>query len=311
MSTKRKSIGLVGYACDFGGTVAGSGLGPKVLREMGLADSIRRLGWDLTDYGDVEKGALIAPPVQFSEGESSSKNFAEVYSACAELNQKVKKILSDGHIPLVLGGDHSTSIGSVPAVADYYAQKGENIGLLWVDAHPDINTPETSPSGRFFGMSVAALLGLMPGALSSLQQKSPAIKFENLAFIGLRDVDPDERTLINARCSKGAFPMGSIDGEGIKNVLNQALEIVLEATSGVVLSFDLDVCDPNFAPGTGTPKRGGLTYRESRYLLEKLADSGKLVAIEFVEFNPTLDRSGQTAEVALSLIQSVLGERIL
>lgn len=310
MSTRTDSIGIVGFACDFGGSVAGSYGGPSALRSKGLLDLISALGISPIDYGNVTKDILKNTSIEFSDGETSSNNAPEVYAACAELYKKTSEVLKDGHRPLILGGDHSLSIGSVAAVADFYAAKGKKIGLLWVDAHPDINTPKTSPSGNFFGMSVAILLGLVPGALSSIQKNSPSISFENLSFIGLRDVDPEEKILLNERCP-GAFAMNSIDEIGICATVNRALEIVTRNTEGFVLSFDLDACDPNFAPGTGTPKRGGLTYRESHYILERAAATKKMVGIELVEFNPSLDRNGETAEVALSLVESALGKTIL
>jgi arginase len=309
-SGNHRALGIVGYACDFGGTVAGSKNGPQALRARGLIQAATELDWSVTDYGDVHGGVAHNPSVPFSTGEISSKRANEVFSACFELNRLVRKILNDTRLPLVLGGDHSLSIGSVSAVADHFATKGQKIGLIWVDAHSDINTPETSPSGHFFGMSVAVLLGLVPGALASLQKIAPAVRFENLSFIGLRDVDPGERELLLKSCPS-AFAMNAIDGEGIKSVVSRAIETASRDTEGFVLSFDLDACDPNFAPGTGTPKRGGLTYRECHYILERAVASEKLLAIEFVELNPDLDPSGQTADVALSLIQSALGKRIL
>lgn len=299
-----KRVGIVGFSCDSGGIVAGSKLGPKALRNTGVSRLANSLGWDVLDYGDVE---LATTTPTFSALELSCNRPKEVYAACAGLNHKVKQVIADGRMPLILGGDHSLSIGAVSAVADSY----NRIGLLWVDAHPDLNTPKTSPSKNFFGMSVAVLLGLVPGALASLQNKSPAVSFNNLSFIGLRDVDEGERELIHQNCRGSSFSMDDIDEQGIRSVVDQALETVTKDTDGFVLSFDLDACDPNFAPGTGTPKRGGLTYRETHYILERAAASKKMLAAEIVELNPTLDPSGQTTEVAISLVSSILGKTIL
>lgn len=299
-----KRLGIIGFSCDSGGIVAGSKEGPKALRNAGVISVANSLGWEAIDYGDITPES--SKP-RFSAEELQCKQPGEVYAACAGLYTKVAQVLSEGGMPFILGGDHSLSIGSVAAVADHY----KRIGLLWVDAHPDINTPVTSPSKNFFGMSVAVLLGLVPGALFSLQQRPPAIHFENLAFIGLRDVDDGERELINRSCRSTSFTMDDIDGIGIREVVDQALAAVTKDTDGFVLSFDLDACDPNFAPGTGTPKRGGLTYREAHYILERAAASGKMLAAELVELNPGLDPGGQTTEVALSLVSSILGKSIL
>ncbi len=310
MSTQGQRYGLIGFACDFGGTVSGSKDGPGRLRDRGILSVFSNLGHEVADYGDVTPSNAHIPQTSFTQEERNSKNSREVYSSCAELYSRTTQVLQDSRIPFILGGDHSLSIGSVAAVADHYAINGKKIGLLWVDAHPDINTPETSPSGRFYGMSVAILAGLVPGALASLQKSGLAVRFENLAFIGLRDVDPGERLLLKQRCP-AALTMSLIDELQIRAAVDQALEAVTNGTDGFVLSFDLDACDPHFAPGTGTPKRGGLTYRECHYILERAAATQKLASIEVVEFNPGLDRNGETAEVTLSLAESILGRTIL
>ena len=314
-TSNNRKYGVIGYACDFGGTVSGSWEGPRALRALGLIKTFKELGADVIDYGDVSGYADPNDPrlkssVAFHEEELRSKNVQAVHYATSQLYNLTRKVLEDGRIPFILGGDHSLSIGGVAAVSDYYQSQGKKIGLLWVDAHPDINIPSSSPSGRFFGMSVAILLGMVPGGLKSIQQHSPAVSNKDLAFIGLRDVDPFEREYLRENVP-GASSMSRIDEEGIKHVINSALEQITKNTDGFVISFDLDACDPNFTPGTGTPKRGGLTYREAHYILETVATSGKLLGIELVEFNPSLDASGQTGEVAISLVESLLGKTVL
>lgn len=303
------SYGIIGFACDFGGSVEGTREGPRTLRDRGLAEMFARLNLPSTDLGDASVTADIALP-KFSEGERRCKRVEEVFRACADLERKTRGALAAGLTPIILGGDHSLSIGSVAGVSNHFAAQNKRIGLIWVDAHSDINTPDTTPSGNFFGMSVAVLAGLMPGGLQSLQKKSPAVQKNNIAFVGLRDVDPGEKEIIR---SNGIFAatMKDIDKNGAAWAIERAIETAAKDTAGFVVSFDLDACDPHFAPGTGTPKRGGLTYREAHLVLELLCESKKMVSFELVEFNPRLDRNFETADVAVSLLESALGKSIL
>jgi arginase len=308
-----KNIGIIGYACDFGGTVSGTRAGPKRFREKGLEHRLQSLGFNVTDFGDAElalPASIVHPSnaVKFSEQEAQCKFPFEVFTVCKDLYKLTNDALSAGNFPLVLGGDHSLSIGSVAAIADYYHP--QPIGLIWIDAHPDINTPLTSPSKNFFGMSVAVLTGEFAGGLSSLQQHSPAIPHKNLSFIGLRDVDQGEKELIRNK-QLSAFSMSEIDKYGIYHCIQESIKIASADTAGFVVSFDLDVCDPHLVPGTGTPMRGGITFREAHLVLETLAASQKMLGFDLVELNPTLDQNDITVDLALGLLESVFGKRIL
>ena len=213
-------------------------------------------------------------------------------------------------MPIVLGGDHSLGAGSVGATADVAATKGHEIGLLWVDAHGDMNTPATTTSGNVHGMPLAALLGPEPAELSRIGARSPKVRAERTVLIGVRNLDDQEKEVI--RASKvSVFTMKDIDRHGIAVVMERALAIAGEGTSGIHVSFDLDVCDPVIAPGVGTPVKGGLNYREAHMVMEMVADSGKLLALDLVEINPILDTQNQTAILGAELALSALGMRIL
>jgi arginase len=304
MKQQNKHISIVGYAYGGAGNVPGCKDGPAAFRNNGLIDKLKDLGYQVTDRGD----AIPDPEVKVRE-ELDVNNLGETFSACKTLYEEVTAALEANSFPLILGGDHSSSIGSVPAVCDFYKDKGP-LGLLWVDTHPDINTPLTSPSKNIFGMSVAALLGQIPGTLSSLQKSTPAIAANALVYIGLRDVDCGERELIK-RLGIRCYTMKDIDSRGLFAVLNEAIEYLAENSSGFFTSFDLDVCDPRIVSAIGTPCRGGLTYREAHLVMEKIYDSNKCRALEIVELNPSLDNSGESTEIAVSLLESGLGKSIL
>lgn len=305
---------LIGYAYGQAGRIAGCAEAPRIMRELLLLEKLRQLGLDVTDLGDTssqlspeeEKRILSAA----LPGELKANEFAPTYSACASLAQKTRQAVTQGLTPLIVGGDHSLSIGSVAAVSAHYRERGQDIGLLWIDTHGDFNTPETSLSGRIYGMSVAFLTGLIPGALASLQGSQPAVPLQKVAYIGLRDLDPGEKELMRKH-NVAAFTMKEIDIHGLANVVERALKVVKNNTAGYVVSFDLDVCDPPLVPGTGVPVRGGLTYREAHLLLELLADDGGMLSFELVELNPKLDQNFVTAELALSLFESAVGKSIL
>lgn len=301
----RHHIGVIGYACGVGGSVPGAEHGPAALREADLQKRLETLHCAVTDFGDTT-GAL-GSELGTNLKHHSLKHLSDVTAHCEELYALVTKALTAHTTPLVLGGDHSLSIGSIAAVRDRIAGP---IGALWIDTHPDINTPQTSPSQRIHGMSVAALLGLMPGVFTHLQRPEPALLPKHVIYIGLRDVDPGERELIRTLGIR-AYTMKDVDTKGLARVMEEALSYLNEETAGVVVSFDLDVCDPTLVPGTGTPIRGGLTYREAHLAMELIADSANLLALELVELNPTLDRKNRTTELAVALIESTFGKSIL
>lgn len=310
----RKEFSLIGYACGDAADIAGCDHGPRVLRALKLVERLERLGLTITDLGDAvpdltggEEREILAAR---SEREEKIRSLPKTFAACSRLYEKTAQALRNDTTPLILGGDHSLSIGSVAAVSDHYQERGQQIGLLWIDSHSDINTPETSPSQNIFGMSVAFLLGMIPGKMSSLQKYRPAIKAENVAYIGLRDIDPEEKLLVK-NSAVNAFTMKDVDLLGMPEVTRRAIAAVSANTCGYVVSFDLDVCDAALVPGTGLPIRGGLTYREIQLFMELIYDDARLLALEMVELNPLLDKNFTTAELAMSLIESALGKSIL
>ncbi len=304
----KKSIAIIGYASGIGGNILGCSKGPKAIRERNLVEKIKRLGLKVSDFGDV--GNNTYEKQQIDKAEQNINHIQEVYGACKELSEKTTEALDAKMFPVILGGDHSLPIGSTAAISDFYQKRDKQIGLIWVDTHADINTPRTSPSNNPFGMTVAVLLGKIPGLLSSIQNFKPAILPENIVYIGLRDVDKGEKELLKD-LGITCYTMREVDLEGIGSITEKAITKVTNNTAGFVCSFDLDVCDPKIVPGTGTPERGGLTYRESHLLLELIAESKKMLGFEIVELNPTLDVEHQTADLAVSLIESALGKTIL
>ena len=222
----------------------------------------------------------------------------------------VEKSLGEGRLPLVLGGDHSIAIGSVAGTSNHFARQGESIGLIWFDAHGDANTPDTTPSGNIHGMSLAVLLGMGDPDLVNLGGRAPKVLPRNTALIGIRDLDAGERETLK-KCGVTTYTMRDVDERGMRDVVDEAIRLASDGTGGVHLSFDLDVVDPEDAPGTGTPVWGGITYREAHLAMEMVADRAQIVAIDLVEVNPVIDTQNMTGILAAELAQSVLGKRIL
>lgn len=311
-----ENFAVIGHPFGKAGNVTGCNEAPEFLRKNGLIQKLQAVSPTVVDIGDttikLDAATVASLAQQISEHERTANNVIEVYSACATLYKKTFEALQNGRRPLILGGDHSLSIGSFAAAADF-SQKtfGKPLGLLWIDTHPDLNTPETSPSMNIFGMSVAVLLGLMPGLLSSLAITQPALKAQHLAYVALRDVDPGEKQRIKQLGIK-AYTIEDIDKRGMYNVIQEAIAHVSNQTAGFVASFDLDVCDPKIAPAVGTPIRGGLTYRESHLIMETIFEhTQKLLGLEFVELNPSLDINSESIELSISLLASALGKTLL
>jgi arginase len=235
---------------------------------------------------------------------------APILAACEELRKQVERSLSEGRMPLVLGGDHSIAIGSVAGSSNWAASQDEAIGLIWFDAHGDANTPETTPSGNIHGMSLAVALGHGDGDLVHLGGRSPKVQARNTVLIGIRDLDAGERDSLK-KWGVTCYTMRDVDERGMRDVLDEAIRVASDGTAGVHLSFDLDVVDPEDAPGTGTPVWGGISYREAHLAMEMLADRANIVAIDLVEVNPVLDTTNMTGILAAELAQSLLGKRIL
>jgi arginase len=301
-----KPVHIVGVPLDLGGNRRGVDMGPSAFRIAGLAEQIAALGHAVADRGDV------AAPIRETQPKSDpSKKYVDAIAhVCRSVYDEVRQALEEGAIPLVLGGDHSLAAGSVAASADWIRRSsGLPLGVIWVDAHADMNTPATTTSGNVHGMPLAALLGHEPHELASIGS-APSVLPAHTALVGIRNLDEKEKDAIRA-WGVHIFTMKEIDRDGIASVAERAIAVAANGTGGVHVSFDLDVCDPMFAPGVGTPVKGGLDYREAHTLMELVADSRRLVALDLVEVNPTLDIRNTTAELATELALSALGKKIL
>ncbi len=300
------AVHIIGVPLDLGASRRGVDMGPSALRIAGLGDRIAGLGYTVTDRGNLT--APIRETIQ--PGEAAKKYIDDIAGVCRRLFETTGASHAAGAVPVVLGGDHSLSAGSVAATAAGARRQGRRLGLLWIDAHGDMNTPDTSPSGNVHGMPLAALLGPEPGELSTIGGASPAIEAARTVLIGVRNLDPAERGRVVAS-GVHVFTMRDVDRLGMATVAERALELAGRDTDCLHVSFDLDVCDPGIAPGVGTAVRGGLSYREAHLVMETVADSGRLRGMDLVELNPTLDHRNATAELGVELVLSALGMRIL
>ena len=301
-----KAVDVIGVPLDLGADRRGVDMGPSALRIAGLGDRLTALGYAVTDRGNLET------PVRETRrpGDPGKKYVDDIAAVCRRLFETTFTSLTAGALPLVLGGDHSLSAGSVAAGAAAARQRGERLGLLWIDAHGDMNTPRISPSGNVHGMPLAALLGSEPAELAAVGGVSPAVDAARTVLIGVRNLDSAEREHVVAS-GIHVFTMKDVDRLGMATVAERALELTGRDADGLHVSFDLDVCDPGIAPGVGTPVRGGISYREAHLVMETVADSGRLRALDLVELNPTLDDRNATAELGVELVLSALGLRIL
>ena len=297
---------IIGAPCGFGASIAGVDLGPAAMRVAGLRQRVAQLGYEVTDAGDLRMECSALPP---APGERL-RYLAEIGAACTGLAEEVKRALGAGEVPIVLGGDHSIAIGSVSGVSSFYRARGETVGLVWFDAHADMNTPETSPTGNIHGMPLAVLLGHGPPELTGIEGFSPKLDPRFCAHIGARDVDPGERELVR-RTGIRFFTMREIDERGMKVCMDEAIEIASMAPAGYHVTLDVDALDPGDAPGSGTVVRGGLTYREAHLAMEKIAEAGGALSLEVVEINTALDINNRTAQLGVELILSALGKTIL
>ena len=280
-------------------------MGPSALRIAGVTEKLSALGVQVVDVGD-----LVAPnPEIKQEGDPRKKYIREISRLCEKLYKTSLGALEKGGLPLVLGGDHSLAAGSVAASADFLRRDSKPLGLIWVDAHGDMNTPSSTGSGNVHGMPLAALLGQEPAELASIGF-SPSVLPQHTVLVGIRNLDQREKDQIRAS-GIHVFTMKDIDRDGIATVAERALALAARDTGGIHVSFDMDVCDPSIAPGVGTPVKGGFDYREAHMIMELVADSGQLVALDLVEVNPTLDIRNTTAEFGTELALSALGKGIL
>jgi arginase len=302
-----RKIHIIGVPLDLGQSRRGVDMGPSAVRVAGLEARLERLGHQVTDAGNIS----VAIAETKSAGEQNARYLKEITDTCTKTAQLVVKTLGDGLTPVVLGGDHSIAVGTVSGVADFYRQHDQKIGLIWIDAHSDINTPETSPSGNVHGMPLAAILGLGPEPLSAIYGFSPKVSPENTVLVGVRDVDPTERENIRRAGITEVYTMRDIDERGMRTVMEEALRAAGRGTAGYHVSLDMDWIDPEDAPGVGTPVRGGATYREAHLAMEIIADHGRLLSFEIVEVNPVIDEHNRTADLAVELISSAFGKKIL
>lgn len=301
-----KKVDIHGVPLDLGANIRGSNMGPAAIRIAGLHKAIRDLGYASTEKGDIQ----VTLREQIAEEDSKKKYLKAITKACIELADRTEKSCDEGSIPISLGGDHAFAAGSISGVSSSYKKKGQNIGVIWVDAHADLNTHETSPSGNIHGMPLAALLGYGYDELTGIKYEGAKVKPENVALIGIRSIDEKEREM----CKKSGiryFTMREIDEKGMVNVMKEAIDYASDGTAGIHVSFDLDAIEPIYAPGVSTPVTGGLSYREAHLSLEMIAEKGNLIGFDLVELNPMTDVDHKTANLSVELIQSALGKSII
>ena len=297
--TSDRPVAVIGAGLDLGAGRRGVDMGPSAIRYAGLQERVESLGRACVDWGDIESHVPEATEV----GDPRARYLAEIMRACARVASLVREACATGYVPLVLGGDHSIALGTLGGMARAHGAGG----VLWIDAHGDLNRPETSPSGNVHGMPLDAALGAAGEAFLTDAWPSPAV--ERAAIVGARSLDEGERALIG-ELGVRVFTMSDIDRNGVERVVREALAF-LDGAAFVHVSVDLDAVDPMFAPGVGTPVRGGLSYREAHLALELVSESGLLDSLELVEVNPILDEANETSALAVELAASALGARIL
>ncbi|WP_099156746.1 arginase [Virgibacillus ndiopensis] len=297
-----KNMSIIGVPMDLGQSRRGVDMGPSAIRYAGVVEKLERLQYDINDLGDIP---INRPDSKNDKREGNLRNLPQVTEGNQKLAEMVDQEIEKNRFPLVLGGDHSIAIGSLAGISKHY----ENLGVIWYDAHGDLNSSETSPSGNIHGMPLAVSLGIGHEKLTNMLGYQPKIKPENIVIVGARSLDPGERELIEARGIK-VYTMHEVDRMGMTKVMSETIDYLKERTDGVHLSLDLDGLDPSEAPGVGTPVLGGMTYRESHLAMEMLAESDILTSAEFVEVNPILDDKNKTATVAVGLMGSLFGEKL-
>jgi arginase len=301
-----EKIRIIGVPMDLGASRRGVDMGPSALRVAGLQARLRQLGRQVEDIGNV----LVPQPEEQHYGEKHAKYLDEIAEACKGLAEAVKKTLDEDMMPLVLGGDHSIAVGTVAGAAAHFDKDGKRIGVIWLDAHGDMNTPESSPSGNIHGMPLASIMGFGPPELTGLAKIKPMVEPRNVALVGIRDLDAKERKLMKD-AGVHVFTMRDIDERGMREVMADALRFASDDTAGIAVSLDMDFVDPSDAPGVGTPVRGGVTYREAHLALEMVADSRHMCSFELVEVNPVIDVHNTTATLGVELVLSGMGKKIM
>ena len=299
-------IRILGVPLDLGQGRRGVDMGPSAVRAAGLNSALKSLGHQVEDLGNI--------PVKIPEmqpfGDRHAKYLNEIAETCQDVAHRNYQALESGYFPISLGGDHSVAVGTVAGAAKFYHDRGQDIGCLWIDAHADMNTPDSSPSGNVHGMPFAASLGFGADALTKIFGFAPKLKPDKCVLVGARDLDSRERRQVRDS-GIHVFTMRSIDEQGMRAVMEKALAIATTDTAGFLTSFDMDVVDPDEAPGVGTPVRGGITFREAHLAMEMISDSKKMVALDLVEINPIIDILNKTAILGVGLVSSALGKKIL
>ena len=303
---RHSHIAIIGAPLDLGQGRRGVDMGPSALRVANLNARVASLGYEVEDLGNIAVEQAESLPL----GEPNAKYLPQIVAACDQLGRKVHEAIVRGRMPLVLGGDHSVAIGTAAGVARFFHGQGQGIGLIWLDAHADMNTPDSSPSGNVHGMPLAAILGVGPPKLVDMLGFRPKVNPRHAVIVGLRDVDQMERPHVR-QSGVRAFTMRDIDERGLCAVMQDAIRIASDGAVGFHVSLDMDFVDPREAPGVGTPVRGGATYREAHLAMEMICDSANMLSMEVVEVNPVLDEFNHTADLAVELIMSGLGKRIL
>jgi arginase len=301
-----QKIRIIGVPMDLGASRRGVDMGPSALRVAGLQARIKQLGHQVEDIGNIS----VKQPEEMSYGEKRAKYLAEIADACKDLGAIVEKSLEESMLPVVLGGDHSIAAGTLSGIAAHFKKKEKKIGLIWLDAHGDINTPESSPSGNVHGMPLAAAMGYGAIELVELQGFKPKVEPQNISLVGIRDLDTQEKKLAK-KSGVHVFTMRDIDERGMREVMSDALKYAMDDTDGISVSLDMDFVDPSDAPGVGTPVRGGVTYREAHLAMEMIADTEAMASLEIVEINPVIDEHNRTALLGVELVLSGLGKKIL
>jgi arginase len=301
-----KKIRVIGVPLDLGQSRRGVDMGPSAVRVAGLESKLESLGHQVEDAGNIS----VVLAEQKKSGDPNAKYLKEITATCTKAAEMVIKTLEQGKVPLMLGGDHSIAVGTLSGVAEFYKRQNQHVGLIWIDAHSDINTPDTSPSGNVHGMPLGAIMGLGPTELANIFDWSPKVRPENCVLVGIRDVDLAEKENIR-RAGIEVFTMRDIDERGMRTVMEEALRMAGRGTVGYHVSLDMDWIDPEDAPGVGTPVPGGSTYREAHLAMEIIADHGRMLSLDVVEVNPVIDEHNQTAELAVELVSSAFGKKII
>jgi arginase len=301
-----QKIRIIGVPMDLGQSRRGVDMGPSALRVAGLQARLKQLGHQVEDIGNIS----VKQAEEMPFGEKRAKYLTEIAETCKDLAEIVQKSLEEKFFPLVLGGDHSIAAGAVTGVAAHFRKEKKQIGYIWLDAHGDMNTPESSPSGNVHGMPLAAVMGYGAPELVDLLGFKPKVEPRNISLVGVRELDTQEKKLVK-KSGVHVFTMRDIDERGMREVMSEALKYAMDETDGIAVSLDMDFVDPSDAPGVGTPVRGGVTYREAHLAMEMIADTETMASMEVVEINPVIDEHNRTALLGVELVLSGLGQKIL